>query len=798
MLKLATGKNQKKDFGDPVSQLILKRAKSWDMLLASVGLESSLAQNSIRTIAEAFDEDGSNEGWYSLWREHCSNYFDLDEADRLLERHLIPGKQRKLFFLQAYCKLLLEKLLEQNGLSVEGVSRPGFFNWLDIIDFRSTGLVRQEIASIVDLADVSHGSPQELSNFLSFMYQEIFPPALRHLTGEYYTPSWLIDHTLSSVESLSNDKPEVILDPAAGSGGFLVHYIERTSDDVRPAKIIAADINPLAIEFCQANLAVAKRRQASRKIETVVLIADTIFDSIVDRSTGPLFGASKDPERTIFGETFTPNKDWSEKIHAICKKFRIKEGIARSKFTESLKRYLADGFSSIDSLKADLIIGNPPWMTWDALQREYRDKLAMQWASSSLVTQKGWRAKVAAGKTDLSTLFVYRAAERHAASRAKMAFVLPLSLFQSRHAGAGFRKFRSTDGREYALLSLSDFSAVKVFGDAANRTAVATFEVDKNPFYPVPYIEWANEGDGKIAGERKVCQPIDKDDPSSPIVAFTSGDTGALAGIGKSQYLARGGVNTGGANTILWLDILEVKQSLLRVQNVGVTKKARSEVRGGWVEADAVHPMIIGLDVVRWRAQPSKHLLLLYSPDSPKKAMEETAVRAKFPNAYNFACQFKDELLARKEYHRWGGVGPFYEVYRIGPYTFSPIKVVWQHTGFRGRLRVAVIDDRNRPITIPDQKVILIPSTDIAEAHYICAFLSSAFVSNTLQRYLGTDASTHILDYIGLKLYSPENALHRELATLSQAAHAAAILGNPTETFENKIDRIVEEMRGKI
>jgi hypothetical protein len=134
-------------------------------------------------------------------------------------------------------------------------------------------------------------------------------------------------------------------------------------------------------------------------------------------------------------------------------------------------------------------------------------------------------------------------------------------------------------------------------------------------------------------------------------------------------------------------------------------------------------------------------------------------------------------------------------VYRIGPYTFSPIKVVWQHTGFRGRLRVAVIDDRNRAITIPDQKVILIPSNDTAEAHYICAFLSSNFVSTTLQKYLGTDASTHILDYIGLGLYSSAKEHHRRLAALSQLAHEAVLAGQPTEGFENEIDAIVGEMR---
>src|SRR4051812_46864610 len=100
-----------------------------------------------------------------------------------------------------------------------------------------------------------------------------------------------------------------------------------------------------------------------------------------------------------------------------------------------------------------------------ANEAAYRDKLAAQWSHSTLVTQKGWRARVAAGKTDLSTLFVYRAVQRHTAPNATMAFVLPLSLFQSRHAGAGFRRFSTVEGRQYALHTLNDFSDVKVFTD---------------------------------------------------------------------------------------------------------------------------------------------------------------------------------------------------------------------------------------------------------------------------------------------------------------------------------------------
>jgi type I restriction-modification system DNA methylase subunit len=326
---------------------------------------------------------------------------------------------------------VLVVVLERAGFHPAGASRPGFFDWLDSINANDGAAIKKEITSIVALADISTDTTaQELSNFLSYMYQEIFPPALRHLTGEYYTPSWLIDHTLSSIERLSNDPPRIIFDPAAGSGGFLAHYIERTGAQggLHSIRVVAADINPLAVEFCQANLALATKRQpVDRAIESSVLLADTIFDPIVDLN-GPLFGEAVSYEKVLFEKKFTKGQDWSAIILDLCKKSGMTEG-ASILFARTMKRYLDDCFTVVESVKADLVIGNPPWMTWDALRREYRDKLAMQWAASTLVTQKGWRAKVAAGKTDLSTLFVYRAAQRHAATNARMGFVLPLSLF---------------------------------------------------------------------------------------------------------------------------------------------------------------------------------------------------------------------------------------------------------------------------------------------------------------------------------------------------------------------------------
>jgi hypothetical protein len=117
--------------------------------------------------------------------------------------------------------------------------------------------------------------------------------------------------------------------------------------------------------------------------------------------------------------------------------------------------------------------------------------------------------------------------------------------------------------------------------------------------------------------------------------------------------------------------------------------------------------------------------------------------------------------------------------------------------GFRDRLNVAVIDDRERTTTVPDQKIILIACDTIQEAHYICAFLSSAHVASILNKYLGIDASTHILDFIGMKSFSATNKQQQRLADLSIAAHSAVSAGRDPTEIEKEIDAVVDALHEK-
>jgi hypothetical protein len=777
-------------------------------LVNSISFNSTIGQRiliKLDRLREAFPLD--IRPWFALWHEHCDHYFDLSTAEEILSGTIPAGSGFRLFLAHSYCKIVLTELVYLASPSPKvGADRRSLYDWVECIGDEELAALRSELRLQAEKnTDLARLSVIECSDLLATIYQEILPPPLRHLLGEYYTPSWLVEYCISHAERHQQKIKDglTILDPAAGSGSFLAHYIAHLS--TRPTKavvkIVGFDVNPLAVDFCYANtsLAILKAEcdAAATSFSLCVHLADAVVDPTVE-AEGPLFGVSSCARKKILDVVFSDGQSLDADLNRALKPF-VAASKGHVQFRETLSQYVVDAFGATHKTGANIVVGNPPWITWDGLAPGYRDTVAPQWSSSALVTNTGWKAKVAAGKTDFSSLFVYRAAQRHAALNAAMVFVLPLSLFQSRLAGAGFRTFTTAEGRSFPSVEIDDFSDVKVFPDAVNRTSVGTFLVGRSPQYPIPYRTWraGPTGSGRLECVTGLGGPLDPTESNSPIVGFDEGLSGLQTLVGKSDYRARGGVNTGGANTILWLEVLERTETLSTVRNVGKSRRGASPVIVADVENGAVYPLLCGTDMRRWKAVPGKSLLLLYSEDQPKKALPEAVVKERFPKAFDFVSQFKNELAGRKEYHRWGCSGPFYEVYRIGPYTFSPIKVVWQHTGYRKALNVSVLDDRERQTVIPDQKAIIIPFEDLQEAHYACAFLSSSVTAGLLDRYLGTDASTHILDYVALRRFSQRNADHVKLAELSVSAHGAAADNRPLVEIEHEIDAIMATLLRK-
>jgi hypothetical protein len=174
-------------------------------------------------------------------------------------------------------------------------------------------------------------------------------------------------------------------------------------------------------------------------------------------------------------------------------------------------------------------------------------------------------------------------------------------------------------------------------------------------------------------------------------------------------------------------------------------------------------------------------------------------MKRSFPKTFSYLFQYRGLLLSRKEYKRWGGAGPFYELYRVGPYTFSSYKVVFKDLTEFFQCAVTGAGDDGR-VVIPDYTLRMLAFEDGDEAFFVAGLLNSApcvlalhatSVGVQTQRYHASD-----LEKIAIPSYRSTNRLHKKLVSASRKCHKAAEAGVPRdlEQMEDIINTLAAEL----
>ena len=128
------------------------------------------------------------------------------------------------------------------------------------------------------------------------------------------------------------------------------------------------------------------------------------------------------------------------------------------------------------------MVGNPPWIAWDNLPDEHRQATKPLWERYGLFSLSGNEARHGGGKKDLSMLMLYAAADRYLKPGGRLGMVITQTLFQSKGAGDGFRRFRlGPDGPPLGVLRVDDLAALRPFADAANWTSTIVLRKGSPP-----------------------------------------------------------------------------------------------------------------------------------------------------------------------------------------------------------------------------------------------------------------------------------------------------------------------------
>ena len=774
-----------------------------DDLLRALGRKSVLAQEGVARIygvlirGESSLADRSLAKWKALIAESSGRDPDRQssQVERLARAYGISTDRVRpaemLFALQSYYVLLLKLLVERmlGGSGAVGLLAEEPFVWRDVEALPSVGETARRLGERLDGFDTT-ALREELTegrDLLGTLYQDLFPRSVRHGLGEYYTPGWLADHVLDAVGYDGNPEHR-LLDPACGSGTFLLRAIRRIVGK-RERRLSDRPLLDL----------IESRQNATRQAAAKDDLARQILSNVVGMDLNPLAVFSARANYLLaLGDLLTNLADVRIPIYQ----------------QDSI---LADGEENLTELEPFVyVVGNPPWIAWDNLPDDYRQASMELWRRYGLFSLSGNEARHGGGKKDLSMLMLYAAADRYLEEHGRLGMVITQTLFQSKGAGDGFRRFRlGDDGPGLRVLRVDDLVRLKPFPGAANWTATVVLEKGFPTTYPVPYFKWlpseassrSNAPDDVGHGDKSttehrferlhcLARPIDPAKSTSPWFVCPKGlDLKPSQLTGPSDYAAHLGANSGGANGVYWLEILQRTADGIRVRNIAGRGKKQVEIVEAVIEPDLVYPLVRWSDVSRYLAVPSAHILL--SQDSTtRRGIDQETMQNRYPKTLAYLERFARLLTGRAAYRRYQQDAPFYSMYNVGPYTVAPIKVVWRRMD--KRVNAAVLTECDDPVLgrrsrIPQETCVLIAADSLDEAHYLAAVLNSSVVE-----FLVTSHSVHggkgfatpsMLDFIRLKRFDCDDNRHIQLAKLGRQAHGRASAETDLSHIQSRIDR---------
>ncbi|MEM2742244.1 MAG: N-6 DNA methylase, partial [Nitrososphaeria archaeon] len=700
-------------------------------------------------------------------------------------------------------------------------------------------------------------SPEKVKDLFKRLYQNLVPRDIRHRLGEYFTPDWLAELLLDEV-GYDGDPEKKILDPACGSGTFLVLVIKRIKEyaeehflDKREllTKIVknvqGIDLNPLAVLAAKANYMIALadliRYRPKEGIELPIYLADSI--AVGRRSH--LF-QEEVYLKTVEGELWIPRevldkgllskvlesidsciktKYSEEEFRKFIQKYELSEFAIESltKLYSKLvslekegknriwTRVLRNSFAPLLIGKFDYVVGNPPWVNWENLPEFYRNDTKPLWDQYGLL-EKTKGMGLGKVKRDMAMLFVARCLDRFLREDGKFSFLIPFTAYKTQ-AGAGFRKFLTYNCK---VLKIHDLVTLYPFEGAVNRTSLIVIEKSGNTKFPIPCIMWFNprakgiDQEAELEEVKKITKqfdlvfiPIEKNKPESPWMEITEeAYRGITKVIGESTwYKAYEGVNTA-LNQVYYVDVISKQPQGLLITNPplpGQKKKIKQTEQV--VEEELVYPLVRGKDVKKWYVSGFGYIVLPHDPGTGKP-LSEDVIKVKYPLTYRYLSTFKTDLQERSIHKLWGKGNPFYSVYDIGSYTFSPYKVVWKRiagaiTGKAVSFASAMLELYEGKPVILDDSLIMIPFDMPEEAYYVSGILNSDIILLAIASYTyELRQETHIIQYIRVPKFNRNNLLHQKTSQLSKRAHEIAkqIYEEGKEELKNELKKVEEEI----
>ena len=501
---------------------------------ASFGPESAHYNRDITRLRELYDRHADMETirvkrrlWRDLLRAALGEIADTrQDADDLFIRHTylttVVGMVVQASFgvdISRLAETDPEDLLKgrelQNATGLQGVVESDFFAWPSEVG----GLpLLRAIARRVARFDWRN-APADIAPIL---YESVIPAEERRRLGEYYTPDWLARAMVEEV--VSDPLNQRVLDPACGSGTFIVEAVRRVIESARESglrseevfeklrdSVIGIDVHPVAVHLARASWALAARTAiqdaVSASISAPIYLGDALqlrfragdmfaerevrVEVGDERNSALVFPVSLVERANDFDSLMGDVADAIERgddpyialddngITDAAEREVLGETIATmgrlhsegrdhiwAYYTRNLVRPVA-----LSRARVDVIIGNPPWLNYNQTASALRTELRNQ--SENLYDL--WVGGRYATHQDVAGLFFARSVDLYLKDDGVIGMVMPHSALQT----GQYRKWRT--GRYHSRRMMRTLSV-----DFGYKLAWDLERLEPNTFFPVP------------------------------------------------------------------------------------------------------------------------------------------------------------------------------------------------------------------------------------------------------------------------------------------------------------------------
>lgn len=734
------------------------------------------------------------------------------------------------------------ELFEHAG--IQNMLSGDFFSWyLDDSDWpRYEAPLRAMLGRLcgVDFA-VSKKHADTTRDLFKGIYERFIPREVRHALGEFYTPDWLAEH---GMDLLGWQPTDSLTDPTCGSGTFLLEALRRRrkADSGATAQSLLAgihgiDLNPLAVLAAKGSLAVflSPHLDPGHPIRLPVYLADAVNPAAVDffSNYSHVLHTEVGPREFSVPEKMIEHPDFFRIFAKV--RLLIDADYPAAKICDSILpdlqamglgisdisvvsttvgnlvelhdqgwngiwcSILADRFAAGAIPVSSHICGNPPWVKWSNLPKDYAQSIQKHCRGLGVFSTDKWVGGI---ESDISTVITYQTVKHYLARDGRLGFFLPGSVFTT-ESSAGFRGFSIDNGSlQCRVLLVEDYQEIKPFDGVSNHPTFLVLQRDAATEFPIPYRSWAVDPDGgatkrtyasgeefRLTAKRidGIAVPVPGGDGTRPWLVGTPQDQAVFSKVfaadAKPKYKARKGITTD-RNGIFWVHAVgAVGPGLVTVQNaadIGKTKGIPQITAA--VESEHLFPLLRGRGVAPFNAVPEADLGILV----PQRGMHgDPDLPAASPYTFKFLSRFKSHLEQRSSLKRFQKGQEFYSLWSTGPYTFAPFKVLWREMGntfAAAYIGSTSIEHVGEKVVVPDHKLYFIPVESEAEAAYLTGFLNAPTITKAVSAYAAQlSLGASVAEYLNIPKFDEANVQMAAIGSLARDITNRAGNTQPTD-----------------